>query len=80
MNYAHISQSCEGTIAKLRGVFEEMGRPDAIKVVDCCLEERANRIQHPPVPGGRAQSGIRTAPGVRSLLTWIVLMHVLCIN
>ena len=55
-------QSCDGTIAKLRSACHEMGRPDAVKVVDRCMEERSIAGQHLGVAGGRR--GVHTAPGV----------------
>ena len=54
-----------------------MGRPDAIKVVDRCLEERHVPGQHLSVPGARGQSRVRTAPGQeRVVVCMCVVIHV----
>ena len=53
-------QSCDGTVAKLRSTFHEMGHPDAVKVVDRCMED--NPISGQQLLGGRR--GVQTAPGV----------------
>ena len=55
-------QSCDGTVSKLRSVFQEIGRIDAVKVIDRCMEDyRAGQQQILGAPGIRR--GINTAPG-----------------
>lgn len=51
-------ESCDGTVAKLRSTFHEMGRPDAVKVVDRCMED--NPMSGQQLLGGRR--GVQTAP------------------
>ena len=56
-------QSCDGTVAKLRTVFQEVGRADGVKVVDRCMEDvSARQQQNLGAPGMRR--GAHTAPGV----------------
>jgi hypothetical protein len=55
-------ESCDGTVSKLRSVFQEIGRIDAVKVIDRCMEDyRAGQQQILGAPGIRR--GINTAPG-----------------
>jgi ankyrin repeat protein len=53
-------ESCDGTVAKLRSVCQEVGRIDAVKVIDRCMEDYRAGQQILGVPGIRR--GINTAP------------------
>ena len=72
-------QFYEGTAAKLRQAFQAMGRPDALKVVDRCLEEQHSSVQTLNVAGGRPvpRPRVRTAPG-KDNVQWSCVPHTSC--
>ena len=72
---------CEGTVAKLHQAFQAMGCPNALKVVDCCLEEQHSSVQTLNVAGGRPvpRPRVRTAPGKDSV-QWSCVPHTSCVS
>ena len=74
-------QFYEGTVAKLCQAFQAMGHPDALKVVERCLEEQHSSVQTLNVAGGRPvpQPRVRTAPGKDSV-QWSCVPHTSCVS
>ena len=56
-----------------------MGRPDALKVVDRCLEEQHSSVQTLNVAGPVPRPRVRTAPGKDSV-QWSCVPHTSCVS